>query len=289
MTKTSKKESNFSIALKDLLEAGSHFGHQSKRWNPKMEPYIWKSKDGVHIFDLAVTAQKLQEACLAVRDLVASGGVVVFVGTKRQAEAIIKEEAEKIGAPYVTYRWLGGTITNWPQIKKSIDKLKDMQEKQKSGEYEKYTKKENILLQREINRLKKLFGGLKDLKKEPDGLFIIDTCREESALKEAEQKGIKTFAMIDSNADPDLVDYVIPANDDAVRSIKLIVETFAKAVQEGLELQKKGGVKKQEKQEKRKEDKEDKTKAKVKEKGGKKKKTKKETKTKKVKTDKKKK
>lgn len=227
------------MSLQSLLEAGCHFGHQAKRWNPKMEPYIWKSKDGIHVFDLAVTAKKLEEACQAARDLVASGKVIVFVGTKRQAEAIVREEAEKIGVPYVTYRWLGGTVTNWPQIKKSIDKLKDMEEKTKSGEYKKYTKKENILIQREINRLRKLFGGVIGLKKEPDALFIVDSHREQSALNEAEQKGITTFAIVDSNADPDLVDYVIPGNDDAVRSIKVLVETFAKAVAQGLELQNK--------------------------------------------------
>lgn len=237
--KVKRKTSQFKVSLKDLLEAGCHFGHQSRRWNPKMVSYIWQARDGVHIFDLAQTASRLEEACLAAKDLVASGGTIIFIGTKRQAQAIIKEEAEKVGMPYITNRWLGGIITNWKQIKKSIDKLKEMKEKKEKGEYEKYTKKENILIEREINRLTRLFGGLINLKDIPEAIFVVDSKREEAAVKEAKTKGVKVFAIVDSNCDPEKVDFVIPANDDAVRSIKLIVSKFAEAVAEGLKLRKK--------------------------------------------------
>jgi small subunit ribosomal protein S2 len=230
------QESSFNISLKDLLEAGCHFGHQSKRWNPKMSPYIWQTKDGVHIFDLVKTAAGLKAACLAVRDLVSSGKNVVFLGTKRQSVAIIKEEATKVGMPHVSNRWLGGTITNWAQVKKSIDRLLDMKEKKAKGEYEKYTKRENVLLDKEAARLSNVVGGLVSLKDLPDAIFVVDTKREYAAVREAKAKGIKVFGIVDSNCDPELVDYVIPANDDAVRSIKLITSTFALAVAEGLKL-----------------------------------------------------
>lgn len=231
-----KKDSHYEVPLEDLLEAGCHFGHQTRRWNPKMISYIWQAREGVHIFDLARTAEKLKEVCLLIRDLVKEGKIVVFVGTKRQAQAIIKEEALKASIPYVATRWLGGTITNWEQIKKSIDKLIEMREKKEKGEYEKYTKKENVLIDRQINRLTRFFEGLVDLKQIPDAIFVVDSKKEIAAVKEARMKGIKVFALIDSNADPDLVDHLIPANDDAVRSIKLIVSKVAQAVVEGKEL-----------------------------------------------------
>lgn len=230
------KESQFLVPLKDLLEAGCHFGHQSRRWHPKMAPFIWQARDGVHIFDLAKTREKLAEACEAVKELVSKGGTVVFVGTKRQAQAIIKEEAEKIGAPYVYNRWLGGFITNWNQVSKSIEKLVEMKEKKEKGEYEKYTKKENILIDREVTRLERFFGGLTSLKKIPEAIFVVDTKKEKAAINETKKEGIKIFAIIDSNSDPTDIDYPIPANDDAMRSIKLIVGKFAEAVGEGKEL-----------------------------------------------------
>ena len=228
-----KKEDKFRVGLKELLEAGCHFGHQTRRWNPKMKPFIYTTRNGVHIFDLAITSQKLAEACEFVRDLVAKGGKICFVGTKRQAVAIVKEEAEKCGMPYVVERWLGGTITNWQQIKKSIDKLVEMREKREKGEYKKYTKKENILINREINRLERFFGGLVGLKKVPEAIFVVDVVRESTAVKEARLRGVPVVAIVDTNGDPDLVDWVIPANDDAVRSIKLIVSKIAEAVEEG--------------------------------------------------------
>ena len=221
------------ISLKDLLEAGAHFGHQSARWNPKMKPYLYTIKDGVHVFDLAKTKEGLEKAVEFVRQFVTEGKTIVFVGTKRQAQAIITEEAKKIGVPYVSQRWLGGTLTNWEQIKKSIDQLAEMKEKREQGEYKKYTKKEQLLLDRKINKLEKFFGGLASLAKLPEALFVVDVRKEELAVKEAKKKGLIVVGLVDSNVDPDLVDYIIPGNDDAVGNIKLVVSAMAEAVKEG--------------------------------------------------------
>lgn len=221
------------LPLTEFLEAGCHFGHQVRRWNPKMKPYLYTARDGVHIFDLVKTSEGLKKASGYVRDLVASGGQVLFVGTKRQARAIVREEAHKVGAPFVTERWLGGIITNWEQIKKSIDRLMEMKEKKEKGEYKKYTKKENVLIDREIARLERFFGGLVSLSKIPDALFVVDTHREMVAVAEARSRGVAVVGIVDSNAEPELVDQVIPANDDAVRSIKLIVSKIAEAYAAG--------------------------------------------------------
>lgn len=221
------------ISLKDLLEAGAHFGHQAKRWNPKMKPYLFGVRNGVHIFDLVRTKEGLEKAVDFVKNLTAEGGVIVFVGTKRQAAEIVKEEAKKAGVPHVWERWLGGTITNWEQIKKSIEKLVEMKEKREKGEYKEFTKKENILIDREIARLERFFGGLVGIKELPSAIFVVDTKKEEAAVKEAKKKGITVVAVVDSNSDPDLVDYVIPGNDDAVGAIKLMVGTIAEAAREG--------------------------------------------------------
>jgi small subunit ribosomal protein S2 len=227
------------VSLKDLLEAGCHFGHQSRRWNPRMKPYLFTKKEGVHIFDLVQTKEGLERACNFVKDWVKSGKKIVFVGTKRQAQAIVKEEAQKCGMPYVWARWLGGTITNWEMIKKSIDKLEELRRKKEAGEFKDYTKKENLLIDREIEKLQKFFGGIADLTERPEAIFVVDMKREESAIKEACKQEVKVVAIVDSNADPTVVDYVIPANDDAVKSIKLIVQKIAEAAAEGLKLQKK--------------------------------------------------
>jgi len=227
------KLKEYKISLKDLLEAGCHFGHQARRWNPKMEPYIYLKREGVHIFDLGITAKKLKEAMEYARDLVAQGKTIVFVGTKRQAAPIVREEAEKCGTPYVSVRWLGGTMTNWEQIKKSLDRLKDLEEKKESGEFKKYTKKENVLIDREIEKLERFFGGLRALKDIPEAVFVVDVKKEIAVVKEAMQKGVTVVGMVDTNADPDIVDYMIPANDDAVSSIKLVVAKMAEAVADG--------------------------------------------------------
>jgi len=229
MTKTKTKKTEYKISLKELLEAGCHFGHQARRWNPKMNEYIYTKRGGVHIFDLGLTAKKLTEAMEFVQNLTAEGKKIVFVGTKRQATAVIKEQAEKCGMPYVAVRWLGGIITNWEQIKKSLDKMMDLEEKKSKGEFEKYTKRENVLIDKQIEKLDRFLGGLRSLKSEPAAVFVVDVKKEIAAVKEARMKGIPVIAIIDTNTDPDLIDYPIPANDDAVSSIKLIVSKIAEA------------------------------------------------------------
>lgn len=223
------------ISLKDLLEAGCHFGHQAQRWHPKMKDYLFGVRDGIHIFDLAKTKEYLDETVDYVEKLTKEGGTIVFIGTKRQAEAVIQEEARKAGMPFVSERWMGGIITNWEQIKKSIERLLEMKEKREKGEYKKYTKREQLLLDREIAKLEKFFGGLVDLKNLPEAIFVVDIKKEIAAVREANKKGIPIVAIVDSNSDPNLVDYVIPANDDAVGSIKLIVSAIAEAAKKGKE------------------------------------------------------
>ncbi len=218
------------VTLEELLEAGSHFGHQAKRWHPKMKPYIWTVRGGVHIFDLAKTKEALEKAVDFVSQLASQGEKILFVATKRQSKAIVEEEAKRCGMPYLTERWLGGAITNWQQIKKSLDKLIEMREKKEQGEYEKYTKKENILLDRKITRLERFFGGIVDVQDLPAAIFVVDAKKEAAAVKEAKMKGIKVVAIVDTNTDPSEIDYVIPANDDAVGSIKFIVSRIAQAI-----------------------------------------------------------
>ena len=236
MTKTKikvKKQPEYQISLEELLETGCHFGHQGRRWNPKMKPYIYAKKEGVHIFDLEKTAAGLARAMVFVRDLVSEGKKIVFVGTKRQAAPIIAEEAVKAGLPFINMRWLGGTITNWEQIKKGITRLSELETKKQKGELKKYTKKENVLFNREIDKLNRFVGGLRSLTDLPAAIFVVDVKKEIAAVREARKTGISVVALVDSNTDPDLVDYVIPANDDAVRSIKLIVSKLAQAAQDG--------------------------------------------------------
>lgn len=236
------------ISLQELLEVGAHFGHQPRRWNPRMKPYLYGNRDGVHIFDLVKTKKLLEDACEFIKEQIVEGKVIVFVGTKRQAADIIREEAKRAEVPYVSQRWLGGTITNWEQIRKSVKKLADMKAKKETGGYDKYTKKENILIDREIARLDKFFGGLSELHKIPDVLFVVDVKREEAAIKEALKVSIPIVAMVDSNSDPTMIDWVIPINDDAVRSVKLVVSRVADAVIEGRQI----GKKRTEKSDKRK-------------------------------------
>lgn len=234
--KEAKKVSSkakISIDLKEMLEAGCHFGHQARRWNPKMAEYLYTERDGVHIFDLAKTAEGLEKAMEFVTDWVKQGKVIVFVGTKRQAKEIVKEEAIKCGAPYVTERWLGGTLTNWEQMQVRIKRLLDLKEKRDRGELKQYTKRERVLLDREIERLERFFGGIAQLKSRPEAIFVVDTHREKTAIKEARYLGLTVIGMVDSNADPDGIEHRIPANDDAVRSIKLIVTKIAEAYAAG--------------------------------------------------------
>lgn len=226
--------SAYEVDLKEMLDAGSHFGHQARRWNPKMKSYIYTERDKVHIFDLVKTGALLESAMEELRNMVRAGKEVVFVGAKRQAKAIVREEATKVGAPYVTERWLGGMLTNWEEMEKRIKKLSRLKKQREAGELaKKYTKLEQSRIDKEIERLERFFGGIAHLTKRPDALFIVDTHREDTAVYEASKTGVVVMGMVDTNADPTLVDYPIPANDDAVKSIKLVVEKMAQAYADG--------------------------------------------------------
>lgn len=218
------------ISLKDLLEAGCHFGHQARRWNPKMKKYIYGERGGVHIIDLVQTKKSLDDACEFVKKLANEGKVILFVGTKRQAAGIVKDQAIRVGMPYLTQRWVGGFLTNWQEINKRIRKLHEMKEKREKGEYKVYTKKEQLLLDREIAKLEKFLGGVAKMEKLPDALFVVDTHREEVAVLEANRMGIPVIGVVDTNANPEIVDWVIPSNDDAVKAIELIVTEIASLI-----------------------------------------------------------
>lgn len=224
-----EKASN-GISLRALLEAGVHFGHQARRWHPKMRAYLYGERGGIHIFDLVKTKERLEEACKYAQRLVAEGGLIIFVGTKRQAQGIVRESALRSGMPYVTQRWFGGLLTNFNQLKKSLDKLNTLKSQRQEGKYSDRTKKERLLIDREIARLEKFLGGVANLEVPPQALFIVDTHNEKTAVKEANQKGIPIIGIVDSNSNPDSIDYVIPANDDAVKSIQIIVNYIADAI-----------------------------------------------------------
>lgn len=218
------------ISLEELIKSGAHFGHQSRRWNPKMEKYLHGVKDGVHIFDLIKTKKALEEALEVLEDFSKKGKSIVLVGTKKQVKERVKETANEAGISFVNERWLGGTLTNFEMISRSIKKLSDMKTAKEEGEYNKYTKKERLLIDREIDRLERFFGGIAGLSKEPDLLIIIDTKREAGAVKEASRTGVKTIAIVDSNCDPDLVDYPIPMNDDATKALNYVLDLIKEVI-----------------------------------------------------------
>lgn len=219
------------VTLEQLLQAGCHFGHQSRRWNPAMAQYIYTSRNNVHIFDLVKTLEGLNAGVEFLQSVKKDGGNVLFVGTKRQAKSIVKAAAVELKQPFVTERWLGGMLTNFGQMQKSISKLRDLLAKRDAGELKKYTKYEQLQFDREIERLTHLFGGLVSLEKVPSALFVVDTHQEVVAVREARRMGIPVVGMVDTNSDPSLVDYLIPTNDDAVTAIELIVESVKKALQ----------------------------------------------------------
>ena len=221
------------VSMKALLESGVHFGHRTNKWNPKMRPYIFTERNGIHIIDLQQTIKLLDDAFNKVRDTVAAGGTILFVGTKRQAQETIQEEAERCGMPYVNQRWLGGTLTNWVTIQQRIVELARLEKMFETGEINQLTKKEGLLIQREITRLQTRLSGIRNMKSLPDLLFVIDIEREDTAVREANLKGIPVIALVDTNCDPSDIDYVIPSNDDAIRAIKLLVGRMADAVIEG--------------------------------------------------------
>ena len=226
------------VSMKALLESGVHFGHRTNKWNPGMKPYIFTERNGIHIIDLQQTVKAINVAYNIIRDKVAEGGVVLFVGTKRQAQETVREEAMRCGMPYVTERWLGGMLTNWSTMHQRIQELERMEKLFTTGEAEKLTKKEGLLIQREINRLNIHLAGVRNMTHTPDLLFVVDVDREYLPVHEANLLGIPVIALVDTNCDPSSVDYVIPSNDDAIRAIKLLVAKMADAVEEGKAMRK---------------------------------------------------
>ncbi len=221
------------VTMKELLEAGVHFGHQKERWNPKMKKFIFTERNGIHIIDLQQTLKYFEQAYDYIADLVANGGTVLFVCTKKQGQDIVKEEAERCGMFYVNKRWLGGTLTNFQTIRKSVFKLKMLKKMEEEGILEKLPKKEAVRLRRKREKLEKYIGGIENMNRLPDAVFIVDIVREENAVREARKAGVPIVALVDTNADPDLVDIPIPANDDAIRAIRLLTSRIADAVLEG--------------------------------------------------------
>ncbi|MDX8407029.1 MAG: 30S ribosomal protein S2 [Mariprofundaceae bacterium] len=223
------------FSMKQLLEAGVHFGHQTRRWNPKMAPYIFGQRNGIHIIDLQKTLRMANESYSFMRELAAAGGRVLFVGTKRQARDAVKEEAARAGQFYVNHRWLGGTLTNFATVQQSVRKMKDLQRQKEEGVFELLTKKEALQLQRELDKLERSLGGIKEMVQLPDCLFVIDVRKEELAVKEAQKLGIPVVAVVDSNCNPSGIDYIIPGNDDAIRAVRLFCSKIADALLEGAE------------------------------------------------------
>jgi len=220
------------ISMKQLLEAGVHFGHQTRRWNPKMAKYIFTERNGIYIIDLQKTVRKVEEAYHFVRQLAEQGGTVLFVGTKKQAQDSVREESERCGMFYVNQRWLGGTLTNFATIQKRIERLQQLEKMEEDGTFDVLPKKEVILLRKEKDRLQKFLGGIKGMRKLPDALFVIDPRKERIAVSEARKLGIPIIGIVDTNCDPDEIDYVIPGNDDAIRAVKLLTSKIADAIVE---------------------------------------------------------
>jgi len=227
------------IITEELLEAGVHFGHLTRKWNPKMAPYIFMEKNGIHLIDLQKTAVKLDEASQAIKNIIKSGRKIMFVATKKQAKEIIETEAKRVNMPFVTERWLGGMLTNFPTVRKSIKKLQTLDKMSTDGTYVNINKKERLMIEREKEKLHRLLGGISDMNRLPAALFIVDIKREHIAVAEAHRLNIPTFGVVDTNSDPTVVDYPIPANDDAAKSIALIAKYITDAIVEGMSERKK--------------------------------------------------
>lgn len=221
------------ISLDELIKNGAHFGHQSKRWNPKMKPYLYGIKDGIHLFDLEKTKECLEEALTVIQKTASENGTILILGTKKQAKSLVENTAKEVGCFYVNERWLGGVFTNFNQIKKSAEKLTDMKEKMSSGFYNSYTKKERLLMEREIKRLERFFGGIVGMQKVPDLLITIDVKKEFVAIREARIKNVTSVGIVDSNSDPLSVDYPIPMNDDATKALEYAFDLIVQAIKEG--------------------------------------------------------
>lgn len=231
-----------SVKMRTLLETGVHFGHRTNRWNPKMDEFIFTSRNGIHIIDLQQTLVNLNEYYDMVRDIIADGGTVLFCGTKRQAQETIEQEAKRCGMPYVNQRWLGGTLTNWKTIRSRIETMKQLEKDREEGVFDLLTKKEALINERKIQKLQIRLGGLRDMKRVPDLVIIVDTDREHTAVHEANILRIPILGIVDTNGNPDTVDYIIPGNDDAMRSIRLLVGAIADAVLEGKAIRKGGAI-----------------------------------------------
>jgi len=223
------------VSLEDLLSSGTHFGHLTRRWNPKMKPYIFMERNGIHIIDLKKTLEHIDIACNAIADVIAEGKRILFVGTKKQAKDIIRESAESSGQNYVVERWLGGMLTNFSTIRKSIKRLTNIEKMETDGTFEQITKKERLMISREKERLNKILSGIVDMNRLPGALFVVDIKKEHIAVKEANLLGIPVVAIVDTNCDPDSVDYIIPGNDDSARTIELISKAIVQAIVEGRE------------------------------------------------------
>ncbi|KNF08844.1 30S ribosomal protein S2 [Gottschalkia purinilytica] len=221
------------ITMKSLLEAGVHFGHQTRRWNPKMAQYIFTERNGIYIIDLQKTVGKVEAAYQFIKEIAEDGGEILFVGTKKQAQESIESEAKRCGMHFVNQRWLGGMLTNYKTIRKRIERLQELQKMEEDGTFDVLPKKEVIKLKNEAEKLEKFLGGIKDMEKTPDALFVVDPRKEKIAVKEAKILGIPVVGIVDTNCDPDEVDYVIPGNDDAIRAVKLLTETISNAILEG--------------------------------------------------------
>lgn len=224
------------VTVEELFEAGAHFGHVVKKWNPKMKKYLWGAMNGIHIFDLEKTIEGLNEACKSLTAMAASGKRIVLVGTKRQAKQMVEEEAKRIGVPYITQRWMGGLITNWRQVKQTIDRLNKLKKDKEDGTLKKYTKKEQVLFDKEIARLERVVGGISTLKEAPEVVVIIDTHKERLVVREASSRKVSIVGLVDSNANPDNVNYIIPMNDDSAKGLEIVISALGKAIEKGLKV-----------------------------------------------------
>ncbi len=227
------------VTVEELFEAGAHFGHVVKKWNPKMKKFLWGAMNGIHIFDLEKTVKGLEEACKTLTNLAGTGKRIVLVGTKRQAKQMVEDEAKRLGVPYITQRWMGGLITNWKQVKLTIDRLNKLKKDREEGNLKKYTKKEQILFDKEIARLERVVGGISTLKEAPEVVVVVDTHKERLVVKEASSRGVTIIGLVDSNANPDKIDYVIPMNDDSAKGLEIVIGELGNALEVGLKSNKK--------------------------------------------------
>ncbi len=227
------------VTVEELFEAGAHFGHVVKKWNPKMKKFLWGAMNGIHIFDLEKTVKGLEEACKTLTNLAGTGKRIVLVGTKRQAKQMVEDEAKRLGVPYITQRWMGGLITNWKQVKLTIDRLNKLKKDREEGNLKKYTKKEQILFDKEIAKLERVVGGISTLKEAPEVVVVVDTHKERLVVKEASSRGVTIIGLVDSNANPDKIDYVIPMNDDSAKGLEIVIGELGNALEVGLKSNKK--------------------------------------------------